>query len=108
MRPENQIIVDWIQREMDKREWLQKDLIDRLPGWGQSTISKVMVGKRTVSAPEIMLLLQIFGYGNPLSTDGSAVLRQLIALIGKLNSEQRAALEAYLQALAHPAMKPER
>lgn len=58
MRPENQIIVDWIQREMDKREWLQKDLIDRLPGWGQSTISKVMVGKRTVSAPEIMLLLQ--------------------------------------------------
>lgn len=106
MRPENRIIVDWIARELAMRDWIQKDLVDRLPGWGQSTVSKVMRGGRKVTAPEIMLLLELFGYGNPLNTDGSATLRQLITLVGNLSPEQRAAFDAYLQAAPKPAVKP--
>lgn len=29
MQPEDQMIVDWIQREMDERRWIQKDMIGR-------------------------------------------------------------------------------
>ena len=90
------MIAEWIAREMADRGMIQRDLEEPM-GWTQSATSKVLKGRRRVTAEELVRLMTLFGYGNPLIKTPEDC--RIVTMVGRLDARHRAALAVYLEAL---------
>jgi transcriptional regulator with XRE-family HTH domain len=98
------MLTEWIKAELKARELTQKELADAI-GISDVQMSKSLRGKRKITAPELIGVLQFLGYPVALNEVDAPVARIVRTLASFDEAEQQAVLD-HMESLVRLMRKP--